>query len=110
MKVLYYKKDKAPEVLLIPRDLKMMQDLVGGRTECYQVNEKILIICNADAFDMYMPANRRVLNEEGNIQQIIRGNFFVCGAGEHDYISLTQAQIRKIINSSEGDKYPGWIQ
>ena len=110
MKILYYKNGKEPEVLLIPRDLKMMQDLVGGRTECYQVNEKILIICNADGYDLYLDPNRKVKNAEGNIEQIIRGNFFVCGAGEEDYISLTQVQIRKIINNSVGDTYPGWIQ
>ncbi len=109
MKILYYKKDKDPEVLLIPREVKDMQELVHGRYEVYQVNEKILIVCNDDGWNLGLEVNRLVLGKEGNIEQAIRGDFFVCGAGEEDFISLTDLQIKKLIRYSYGNKFPGWI-
>lgn len=110
MKILYYKVDKEPQVLLIPRENKDIQELVHGSYECYQVNEKILIICNRDGWNLGLGVNRLVLSKDGNIKQAIRGDFFVCGAGKDDFVSLTDSQIKKLIKYSYGDKYPGWIQ
>ena len=72
--------------------------------------EKILIVCNDDGWNLGLEVNRLVLSKEGNIEQAIRGDFFVCGAGEEDFISLTDLQIKKLIRYSFGNKYPGWIQ
>ena len=110
MKILYYKVGQDPQVLLIPREVKDMQELVHGRYECYQVNEKILIICNEDGWNLDLKVNRLVMNKDGNIEQAIRGDFFVCGAGEEDFVSLTDLQIKKLIRCSYGNKYPGWVQ
>ena len=110
MKILYYKVGQEPQVLLIPREVKDMQELVHGRYECYQVNEKILIICNEDGWNLDLKVNRLVMNKDGNIEQAIRGDFFVCGAGEEDFISLTDLQIKKLIRCSYGNKYPGWVR
>ena len=110
MKILYYKVGQEPQVLLIPREVKDMQELVHGHFERYQVNEKILIICNEDGWNLDLKVNRLVMNKDGNIEQAIRGDFFVCGAGEEVSISLTDLQIKKLIRCSYGNKYPGWVQ
>ena len=110
MRIIYFEVGKEPKEMLIARELAKMQKLVGGYIENYQVNEKICIVCNEDGWNLGLPVNRKVVDGSGNIVQAIRGNFFVCAAGEEDYISLTGEQIRKIIKRSDRDYYPGWIK
>lgn len=110
MLILLYKVGEEPKPMIIKRDYKSMQKLVGGNIENYQVNEKICLICDDEGYIKGRPVNRRVVDKSGIIHQAICGDFFVCGAGEEDFVSLTCGQASRIIKRSEPGIYPGWIE
>ena len=110
MKILYFEQGKEPEVRNIKRDLAVEQKLVGGYIEVYQVNKNILIICDEEGWCKGRPINRLVIDRQDVIHQAIRGDFFVCAAGNEDFKSLTDGQIQKITKCTKPGRYPGWIQ
>lgn len=111
MKILYFEQDKDPEVRNIKRDLAVEQKLVGGHIEVYPVNEKILIVCDEEGWNKGLPINRAVVDWDGIAHEYIRGNFFVCGAGEEDFKSLTDRQVDRILRYSKKyqKEFPGWL-
>ena len=110
MIIIYYEVGKEPKTRIIKRDLKEMQKLVDGPVENYQVNENICLVCNEEGYIRGLPMNRKVIDREGIIHQAICGNFFVCGAGAEDFISLKPDQIKKIMKYSDSGRYPAWVK
>lgn len=110
MKILYYKTGEEPEIRNIKRDLKTMQQLVGGYIEVYPANDKVLIVCDEEGWCKGRPINRVVTDRQDVIHQAIRGDFFVCAEDGEDFKSLTDEQIQKIIKCSKPGRYPSWIQ
>lgn len=110
MIIIYYEVGKEPKVRIIKRDYKEMQKLVDGPIENYQVNDKICLICNEEGRITGLPVNRKIVDRTGIIHQVICGNFFVCGAGKEEFISLKPDQIKKILKYSDSGRYPAWIE
>lgn len=75
-------------VMEIGDDLKSMQEVVDGMIEEYMpfYDEKdprvedIAIVCDDEGKMKHATMNRAVLDDKGNIQDIIAGPFFICYA------------------------------
>ena len=90
MKVLYIQVGKKPQVIEIKHTLKEMQRLVGGIISAYS------LLNDTGKIDG-LEFNRVVYDENGEIADIIAGNFFICYAppDRPDFSSLPDELIRK---------------
>lgn len=80
----------------IDRSLSGLQAQVGGSIEAlYPFEDKVGIICNEDAKLVGMAPNRAMRTEDGDIYDIICGNFLIVGFGAEDFQSLTPEQEKK---------------
>jgi hypothetical protein len=62
-------------------DLSSMQEMVGGPIEEYMpFEDEVAIVCNEEGKMNGMPLNRAVYGEDGQMQDIIAGPFFLCYA------------------------------
>lgn len=62
-------------------NLESMQAVVGGLIEEYMpFEDEVAIICNEEGLINRMPPNRAILAENGTIENIIFGPFFICYA------------------------------
>ena len=77
--------------------LEEMQALVGGYIEAVPLSEKepVVAVVNEDGKNLGLPYNRPLNDENGIVYDILCGTFFVAGAGEEDFVSLTDDQIRQ---------------
>ncbi len=70
-----------PLVIEIDETLACMQSLVGGNlVEIMPFDEEIAIVCNVDAKCKHLPLNRALYHENGEVMDVIAGDFFICGA------------------------------
>ena len=78
-------------------NLEEMQALVGGYIEAVPLSEKepVVAVVNEDGKNLGLPYNRPLNDENGIVYDILCGTFFVAGAGEEDFVSLTDDQIRQ---------------
>ena len=86
--------------------LSEMQATVGGYIEAiYPYEEMVTIVCNEEGKLIGAPLNRGIYNENGELQDIIAGNFFVCSAPMEceSFQSLSEEQIKQY---TEKFKYP----
>ena len=76
--------------------LEEMQEIVGGHIEAvYPFPDSVAIVCNESGKMLNLPPNRPLTDDNGRVQDIIHGTFFIAGIGEEDFISLTPEQIQK---------------
>ena len=76
------------EVIEINDDLDTMQSLVGGMIEEYMPFvdehdprvEDVAIICDDEGKLKHSQLNRAIRDNDGNIQDVIAGSFFICYA------------------------------
>ena len=88
MEVLLVEPGKEARIAEIGSDLKSLQAAVGGYIEAaYFFDDPVALICN----------------EEGKVQDIIAGPFFVCGLGEDDFCPLPKELQAKYLDMF---KYP----
>lgn len=79
--VLHVEPGKRARIIEIEDSLSAMQELVGGMIEEYMpFEDDVAIICNDDGKVIGLPLNRGIKDENGNLQDIIAGDFFVCYA------------------------------
>ena len=98
MKVLYIQVRKRPQVIEIKHTLKEMQRLVGGIISAYSpFDDGSVIILNDTGKIDGLEFNRVIYDENGEIADIIAGNFFICYASpdKPDFSSLPDELIRK---------------
>ena len=98
MKVLYIQVGKKPQVIEIKHTLKEMQRLVGGIISAYSpFDDGSVIILNDTGKIDGLEFNRVVYDENGEIADIIAGDFFICYASPDrpDFSSLPDELIRK---------------
>ena len=89
MNVLMVEPGKAPYETQIGSDLQSMQALVGGYIQAvYPYEEPAALICNEDGKMDGLPLNRALRDPDGDIYDIIAGNFFIAGLGENDFTDL----------------------
>ena len=91
LRVLHVPAGRRAEVIEMEDSLKAMQELVGGMIEEYTpFEDDVAIVCNDEGKMLGLPLNRGIRDEEGNLQDIIAGDFFVCYAPieSEDFLSL----------------------
>lgn len=94
--VLVVKPGRAPYVKEIDSGLKSLQSEVGGWIEAiYPFEEEVALICNEEGKLCGLPLNRALMDEDGEIYDIIAGTFLVVGLGEEDFCSLSDEYIKK---------------
>lgn len=85
---------RKPERKVIPHTLDAMQRLVCGSIQAiYPYEDMVAIVCNEEGKLLGLAPNRAIRNDDGDIQDIICGTFFICGLTEDDFGSLTEEQI-----------------
>lgn len=77
--VLLVEPGKYPRMIEIEDSLESMQQVVGGYIE-YLALDDVALICNEEAKINGLPLNRALYSEEGEMVEIIAGNFFLCYA------------------------------
>lgn len=98
MKVLYIQAGKKPQVIEIRHTLSEMQRLVGGTISSFMpFNDGSVIILNDNGKIDGLPLNRAVYDKNGEIADIIAGDFFICYAApdSSEFSSLPDELIRK---------------
>lgn len=95
IRVLYVRPDVEPMELYMLNDLKSFQEAVGGYIEVVPLGDgETLLVCNEEGKLQGLEPNRVVGND------IIMGNFVVCGQGCEDFAGLTNRQV-----SEWGDRF-----
>ena len=85
-----------PEVVDIDSGLESLQEAVGGDIAAtYPYEDPVAIICNDNGKIMNLPWNRALRDENGEIYDIIAGNFLIVGLTEEDFGSLSDELIGK---------------
>ncbi len=89
MNVLMVEPDKAPYEMQIGGDLQSMQTLVGGHLEAvYPFDQPVALVCNEHGKRDGLPFNCALRDADGDIYDIVAGNFFIVGLGESDFTDL----------------------
>lgn len=98
IRVVYVEPGMYARDIEIGTDLKDLPNAVMGQIEVfYPFDEPVCIVCNEEGKINGMPLNRAVFGDDGKITDVIAGPFFICGAGEEDFISLTDEQADKYL-------------
>lgn len=83
---------KTPRMVEIENDLKTLQGEVGGYIETmYPWDREVAIICNEEGKIIGLPLNRPIFTDDGDMVDVIAGDFLVVGLGEEDFRSLKKA-------------------
>ena len=89
MNVLMVEPGKAPYETQIGDDLQSMQALVGGYLEAvYPFEQPVALVCCESGKLDGLPLNRALRDADGDIYDIVAGNFFIVGLGESDFTDL----------------------
>lgn len=89
LRVIVCRPGEAAEIIEIEDDLHAIQDLVGEgliqefmpfHSETDPRYDDVAIICNEEGKLMRMPPSRAIFDENGQMQDIIAGPFFICYA------------------------------
>lgn len=92
MRIIIVHPGEAPEAKDIEPTLENFQSIVGGHFEaCYPFKEQAILVCNEEGkYREDFGWNRALYHPEtGEIMDIVRGPFFICGLGEEDFTGLT---------------------
>ena len=104
IRVLLVKPMKEPEIVEIPHTLAAMQKTVGGDIEAvYPFDAPVALVCNDEGKINGLPLNRSLRYDDGEIYDVIAGDFFICDVSGEDFQSLSDAQIKEY---TERFRYP----
>ena len=98
IRVLMIEPEKQPEMREISDTLKSMQEVVGGWIEEYMpFDDDVALVVNEEGKINGLPLNRAIRSEDGSLQDIIAGPFFICSAPveSESYQSLTPEMEKK---------------
>ena len=89
MNVLMVEPGKTPYETQIGDDLQSMQALVGGHLEAvYPFDQPVALVCNEYGKRDGLPFNRALRDADGDVYDIIAGNFFIAGLGKSELTDL----------------------
>ena len=96
MKVLMVEPGKTPYEAEIEGGLNSLQAAVGGIIQpVYPYEDPVALICNDEGKLMGLPLNRALYDEDGNIYDIVAGNFLIVGLGEENFATLPADLMEK---------------
>lgn len=98
MRVVYLKVGRPPVVKDIDGSLESMQKLVGGYIQSVPLSYNTALVCDEDGKVKGRPVNRVAFTDEGDMIDLIRGDFFIVGTGSEDFVSLTDEQAVEYID------------
>ena len=86
--VIFCRPGEVAEIVEIDDDLESMQELVGGLIEPYDPFysetdprfENVILVCNEEGKLRQMPPSRAIVDEDGQVMDVIAGPFFLCYA------------------------------
>lgn len=94
--VLLVKPGMYPQAVQIGGELEDLQKAVGGDIEAvYPYNEPVALIINEEGKLNSSELNRALRDNEGQIYDIVVGDFLVVGLGEEDFASLSPELMEK---------------
>ena len=89
MNVLMVEPGKAPYETQIGDDLRSMQAAVGGYIQAvYPFEQPVVLVCCESGKLDGLQLNRALRDSDGDIYDIIAGNFFIAGLGQNDFTDL----------------------
>ena len=89
MNVLMVEPGKAPYETQIGDDLQSMQALVGGYIQAvYPFEQPVALVCNEHGKRDGLPFNRALRDSDGDVYDIVAGNFFIAGLGQSEFTDL----------------------
>ena len=104
MNVLMVEPGKVPYETEISSDLASLQAAVGGNIQAvYPYEEPVALICNEEGKLTGLPLNRALRDEDGEIYDIVAGNFFLVGLGADGFTDLAPEHAAKF---AEQFKHP----
>ena len=89
MNVLMVEPGKAPYETQIGDDLQSMQAVVGGYIQAvYPFEQPVALVCRESGKLDGLTLNRALRDADGDIYDIVAGNFFIFGLGQNDFTDL----------------------
>ena len=89
MNVLMVEPGKAPYEMQIGDDLRSMQAVVGGYIQAvYPFEQPVALVCRESGKLDGLTLNRALRDADGDIYDIVAGNFFIVGLGQNDFTDL----------------------
>lgn len=96
MDALLVKTNMYPQAVQIGCELKDLQKAVGGDIQAvYPFNEPVALIVDDEGKLNGKELNRALRNEDGELYDIIAGDFLVVGLGEEDFCSLSPELMKQ---------------
>ena len=96
MNVLLVQPGSYPKAVNIDSGLESLQAAVGGSIEVVcPFDDNVGLIMNEEGKIEGLPLNRALRDEQGELYDIIAGDFLVVGLTEDDFGSLTPEQLEK---------------
>ena len=98
LEVIWVQPMREPQLIEIDNDLESMQELVDGYIEEYMpFEDDTAIVCNGEGKMMVLAPNRAVYDQDGHIQEVICGSFFICHApiDSEEFESLPEDMKKK---------------
>ena len=86
------------QVIEIDNDLASMQEVVDGYIEEYMpFEDDAAIVCNEEGKMMGLVPNRAIYDQDGHMQEVICGSFFICHApiDSEEFESLPEDMKKK---------------
>lgn len=70
----------------------------------YPFDEPIALVCHEDGKLIGLPGNRILVDEDGNVLDIICGTFFLCAAppDEENFAELSDEQVERYMERFKG--------
>ncbi|MCD8146760.1 MAG: DUF3846 domain-containing protein [Clostridiales bacterium] len=94
--VLLVKPGEFPQPFQVSTELEALQAAVGGDIQVvYPYEDPVGLVCNEEGKLTGLPLNRALRDEDGQMYDIIAGDFLVVGLTEDDFGSLTSEQMEK---------------
>lgn len=96
MKILVVEPLKHPYVEDINGSLKSMQEIIGGGVHATLPFDDSVNVVTTDMGKLIeQPMNRVLRDDNGCIDDVLCGTFFICGVSDEGFISLTDEQIKR---------------
>ena len=96
MDVLLVRPNMYPQTVQIGCELEDLQKAVGGDIQAvYPYEDPVALIMDEESKMCGKELNRALRDEDGNMYDIIAGDFLVVGLGEEDFSSLSPELMKK---------------